>query len=139
MCSRMLVFSLIFSFGCFHSFKCIGQELVSHDPGVQIGIESSGTGGDDPAWSNRSDGYPRILTVLTTYNLRTAFAKANREAMEEREDGYKSLVRIRERPLLVFLSCDREQTSLTVLATVAGRRFYTLHLHNTMLRPPNHT
>lgn len=36
---------------------------------------------------------PRILTLLTTYSNRTAFAIANKEAMEERADGYESVVR----------------------------------------------
>ena len=35
---------------------------------------------------------PRILTLLTTYSNRSAYAKANREAMEERNDGYESVV-----------------------------------------------
>lgn len=37
---------------------------------------------------------PRILTLLTTYSNRTAYAKANREAMEERKDGYESVVSV---------------------------------------------
>ena len=35
---------------------------------------------------------PRILTVLTTYNKRTPFIKAYREAAADREDGLEPLV-----------------------------------------------
>lgn len=42
---------------------------------------------------------PRILTLLTTFSNRTAFAKANKEAMEERADGYESVVRAPKRSM----------------------------------------
>lgn len=35
------------------------------------------------------------MTLLTTYHKRTAFARANRETIKEREDGYESLVSVR--------------------------------------------
>lgn len=47
---------------------------------------------DEGSWNMPGTQPLRILTVLTTYNKRTPYAKANREALEEREDGYESLV-----------------------------------------------
>lgn len=55
-----------------------------------------GDGGDGSAAAHpfyrRHRHGPRILTVLTTYSNRTAYAKANREAIEERKDGYAPVV-----------------------------------------------
>lgn len=55
-------------------------------------ISGDGGGRVEPARESSGHTSARILTLLTTYNKRTAFAKANREAMEERADGYESLV-----------------------------------------------
>lgn len=61
--------------------------------GVLLDVTAGdGEGGVEPARESSGHERPRLLTLLTTYNKRTAFAKANREAMEERADGYESLV-----------------------------------------------
>lgn len=54
----------------------------------------SGDGGREMESNRNSSGreFPRLLTLLTTYHKRTVFSKANREAMEQRADGYESLV-----------------------------------------------
>lgn len=44
------------------------------------------------------------MTVLTTYSNRTAYAKANREAIEERKDGYA--------PVVVFITSDEEDEDM---------------------------
>lgn len=49
--------------------------------------------------------HPRILTVLTTYNVRTPYIKAYRDAMANRTDGYAPTVSA-ERMRLVSQAYD---------------------------------
>lgn len=77
-----------------------GQRRAQRTQGLRLHIEN-GRGGGGAGFEfdlNRSGAQsPRILTLLTTYHGRTAFARANREAMEKRADGYESLVRASHR------------------------------------------
>lgn len=99
-----VAFYLLCSGYCRHYSSCVWHNTrqgATFAQGVLLNIES-GDGGKEME-SNRissSRQPPRILTLLTTYNKRTVFAKANREAMEQRADGYESLVRD-------FLRCMR--------------------------------
>lgn len=93
--SELLALFALCSLNCFHLAGCELQQLALPKDGVQIEIEldPSATGERGTELSNESTAPPpRILTLLTTYGARASFAKANREAMEEREDGYRSLV-----------------------------------------------
>lgn len=71
------------------------QRRASRSQRLRLRIENGPGGGGgglglDPNLSGAQS--PHILTLLTTYHGRTAFARANREAMETRADGYESLV-----------------------------------------------
>lgn len=82
--------------GCHHPGWYTMRRGAAFAQGVLIDIASRG--GGRGVESNRNSSAdrngPRILTLLTTYNKRTAFAKANREAMGQRADGYESLVSV---------------------------------------------
>lgn len=81
------------------------QRGVTRPQSLRLHLQSGGPGNGGGALKidlNRAglQQSPRILTLLTTYGDRTAFAKANREAMEQREDGYEALVSAKHRGYL---------------------------------------
>ena len=82
------------------------QRRATRPQGLRLHIES-GPGSDGGGFKldmNHSGlQSPRILTLLTTYHNRTAYAKANIEAMEQRADGYKSLVSAKQRGHLLYV------------------------------------
>ena len=70
-----------------------GAQQLDSEP--RYGGRNGGSGTTHHQFYRRRGRSPRILTLLTTYSNRTAYAKANREAMEGRNDGYESVVSAR--------------------------------------------
>lgn len=66
-------------------------QQLDFEPRYGGGDSGSGTTHHQQSYQHRGRS-PRILTLLTTYSNRTAYAKANKEAMEGRKDGYESVV-----------------------------------------------
>lgn len=87
---------------------------------VTVVIDSS-TGGEEAAPPLADENHPRILTVLTTYNERTPYIKAYREAIGTRTDGYEPVVSVERLLILGLLLAGQTPVSDGVRRRGRGR------------------